>query len=116
MLAIVKRRDIKSLRDLCASHLPLLKGIRNAVSTKVSLKYGIPPEKLCVFVHYFPTYFHFHVHILNLESEAAGINVGQAHLLDEIIDNIESIDGEYYKRRTLFYILGSDHGLYHQIY
>lgn len=50
----------------------------------------------------------------------AGIAVGQAHLLDEIIDQLEQ-DGPrtdprlpcYWERRTLTYALGDQHPLYY---
>ena len=48
-----------------------------------------------------------------------GITVGQAHLLDDIIDNLEletlradSSASSYYESRTLTYSLGTEHALF----
>jgi m7GpppX diphosphatase len=49
-----------------------------------------------------------------------GITVGQAHLLDDVIDNLElelAANGDesqtsYYASRTLTYSLGTEHDLY----
>jgi m7GpppX diphosphatase len=38
--------------------------------------------------------------------------VGQSHLLDTIIDNIENIDPEYYSKASIRYALGVDHPVY----
>ena len=31
--------------------------------------------------------------------------IGRAHLLDDVIDNLENIDGAYYQKRTMNYVL-----------
>lgn len=48
-----------------------------------------------------------------------GITVGQAHLLDDIIDNLEleklradASTSSYYEGRTLTYSLGTEHALF----
>eukprot|EP00959_Pyramimonas_sp_CCMP1952_P059739 1247841-Pyramimonas_sp.AAC.3 len=48
-------------------------------------KYGLGEEKLRIFVHYQPTYYHFHVHFVHTSHVGMGIAAGQAHLLDDII-------------------------------
>jgi len=52
-----------------------------------------------------------------------GITVGQAHLLDDVIDNLEddrrretsATGGSYYERRTFTYALGVEHALYSRL-
>ena len=39
-------------------------------------------------MHYPPQFYHFHVHFTNV-SVAMGVQTERAHLLDDIIDNIE---------------------------
>ncbi|KAJ2789086.1 hypothetical protein H4R20_007245, partial [Coemansia guatemalensis] len=68
LVAIVHRRDIKSLRDLTDMHLPLLKNIR-AKADIAAQHYGVPHDKLRLYVHYQPSYYHFHVHITNVDIE-----------------------------------------------
>jgi hypothetical protein len=48
-----------------------------------------------------------HVEIKGL----SGTMVGQCHLLDDIIDNLET-DHDYYKKKTLRYALNVLHPLY----
>lgn len=48
--------------------------------------YGVRADQLRVFVHYQPSYYHFHVHVCHVALAAsAGMAVGKAHLLDDII-------------------------------
>ncbi|KAJ1912163.1 hypothetical protein IWQ60_009783 [Tieghemiomyces parasiticus] len=57
LLALVEPRDIGSLRDLTADHLPLLRRLR-AAFVEVLAKYypEVAPHELRVFVHYQPSY------------------------------------------------------------
>jgi m7GpppX diphosphatase len=114
LLAIAKDPAIRSLRDLTAAHLPLLKGIREAAHTAVPKQFpGMAASQLRCFIHYQPTYYHFHVHIVHADMDGVGALVGQAHLLDDVIDNIETFGSDYYQKKTLHYTLGSEHPLYH---
>ena len=60
-LAICHRRDIRSLRDLTAEHLPLLRGILDQGVRTLCETYGVEPHDLRVFVHYQPQFYHFRV-------------------------------------------------------
>ncbi|MBW0479769.1 hypothetical protein O181_019484 [Austropuccinia psidii MF-1] len=120
LLCIVRDGSIRSLRDLRSKHLPILHAIRSKATQAIEEKYNVPTKELRLFVHYQPSYYHFHVHITHVDHIGfQGIAVGQAHLLDEIIDNLE-LDAEnksesskpYFDRRTFVYGLGSHHGLF----
>lgn len=113
LLCIVRRKDIRTIRDLTAEHLPILKAIRDDVKNSVSVKYPqVLPQQLRFYVHYLPTYYYFHIHIVHVDYESAGCSVGAAHLLDDVIDNIENIDPLYYVKKTMNYTLGKEHELY----
>eukprot|EP01135_Chromosphaera_perkinsii_P003312 Nk52_evm12s240 gene=Nk52_evmTU12s240 len=115
-LAIVHRRDIKSLRDLRQSHLSLLKTLRSEGSDAIQKKYGVGEGSLRIFVHYHPSYYHFHVHYVHVgHSEPPGAVVGKAVLLDDIINNIELFSSDYYARMTLSYHVGKETPLYQQL-
>ncbi|KAJ2351255.1 hypothetical protein IWW50_004603, partial [Coemansia erecta] len=107
LVAIVHRRGLKSLRDLTDAHLPLLKNIREKAQI-AARKYGVPHDKLRLYIHYQPSYYHLHVHITNVDLEGRGIAADRAHLLDTVISNIEDITPNYYQKVTLAYALGSD--------
>ncbi|OAV88399.1 hypothetical protein PTTG_06058 [Puccinia triticina 1-1 BBBD Race 1] len=126
LLCIVRNRQIHSLRDLCPSHLGMLRAIRARASESIEKKFNVPARELRMFVHYQPSYYHFHVHITHVNHLGfQGITAGQAHLLDEIIDNLElelhqqSLQtssppplSSFYQSKTLTYALGSNHPLF----
>ena len=102
-LAICHRTDLRSLRDLRAAHLPLLRRILKVGSETIGEVYGVAPNELRVFVHYQPQFYHFHVHFTRLHNDL-GCQVERAHLLQDIIATLEA-DGEAYAKRTLYYQL-----------
>ncbi|KAI5994734.1 HIT-like domain-containing protein [Pisolithus albus] len=89
LLALVRDTSIRSMRDLRggeSGHLPLLKAIRDAAHSIVERKYGLARGSVRLYVHYQPSYYHFHVPIVHAsQSGIMGTTVGQAHLLDDII-------------------------------
>jgi m7GpppX diphosphatase len=73
---------------------------------------GISKGRLRCFIHYQPTYYHFHVHVVHVDMiEGVGALVGQAHLLDDVIDNLRTFGSNFYQRKTLTYQLGRNHEL-----
>lgn len=114
LIAIVNRLDVASVRDLNGSHLPFLKNLNEVVKTVTVTKFpDLERDQLRVFIHYQPSYYHFHVHIVNIQHPGlgSGINAGKAILLDDVIANIELVP-EYYQKRTLSYVLGENHDLW----
>jgi len=112
LVVLVLRRDLKSIRDLNASHLPLLNNIREKVGRFVKTQYGVQSNQLRMYFHYQPSYYHLHVHVIHTAyTTAPGTIAGQAHLLDQVTDNIAVIDGNYYQKATLSFTLGANHEL-----
>ncbi|GLC42651.1 hypothetical protein PLESTB_001123800 [Pleodorina starrii] len=105
-LAIVHRRDVSCLRALDDTHLPMLENVRDKGCKAIHDKYGVPPASLRVFVHYHPSYWHFHVHFVHAAMPAPGAAAGKAILLDDVIDNIKLFGRDYWRQRTLTYQLG----------
>ncbi|WVW85000.1 hypothetical protein I302_107036 [Kwoniella bestiolae CBS 10118] len=116
LTVLVQTRSIRSLRDLTPSHIPLLNSIKQAVYTTVKEKFGVGSNKLRLFVHYQPSYYHFHVHVVHIEAEpASGMLVGQAHMLDDLITLLElspSSGPSILAQKTYTYPLGAEHGLF----
>ncbi|KAK9824616.1 hypothetical protein WJX72_011745 [[Myrmecia] bisecta] len=104
-VAICHRRDVHSLRDLDQRHLPLLTNIRDKGTQVILEKYGVGADQLRIYVHYQPSYYHFHVHFCHNALVSGGVAVAKAHLLSDIIDNIKMLP-DYYARRTLSFTLG----------
>ncbi|KAI8892272.1 HIT-like domain-containing protein [Globomyces pollinis-pini] len=112
LLVITENVDIKSLRDLNDTHILLLQQIQAKTLAVLKEKYGIGWEDVRLFVHYQPSYYQFHIHVVHSQIQGLdGAQVGQAHLLEDIIDNI-NLDKDYYKKKTLSYFLSTNHPLF----
>ena len=99
LLSILHQKNIRSIRDLRKSHLPLLKNIRNNGLKFIKKTYQIPEEEILIYFHYYPSIWHLHVHFVNIEKEDNKIDeiiTGRAFLLENIINNL-NYDGNYYK-------------------
>ncbi|KAF8168212.1 scavenger mRNA decapping enzyme [Crassisporium funariophilum] len=115
LVAIVQDRTIRSLRDLRKNHVGLLKSIRREATHVVKERWGLGNGSLRMYIHYQPSYYHFHVHIVNANFQGFGMNVGQSHILDDVTSLLEldPDDGPgIFERMTLTYGLGDQHGLY----
>ncbi|XP_066507599.1 m7GpppX diphosphatase [Hoplias malabaricus] len=107
LIAIVHRRDIKSLRDLTGDELPLLRNIRQKGLEAIEKRFGVRQSKLRVYLHYQPSYYHLHVHFTSLDYEAPGCGVERAHLLSDVIQNLEN-DPRFYHQRSITFPLRAD--------
>lgn len=104
LLAIAHQVNIKSLRDLNSSHLPMLQNIRKQGTTAITNKYGVHRSQLRIYLHYQPSFYHIHVHFTYLKHDAPGIYCEKSHLLDTVINNIELMP-DYYQKATLSFTL-----------
>lgn len=116
LVAIVFRDDIRSIRDLKPEHQPWLDSINNKIKGVVPscFNYSIRSNQLRIFVHYHPSYYHFHVHIVNVKHPGIGdgIAAGKAILLDEVIENLNYLGPEGYETKTMTYVIGANHCLW----
>ncbi|DBB15781.1 hypothetical protein WJX82_005294 [Trebouxia sp. C0006] len=116
-MVLHRRRDLRSLRDLKLEHVPLLKNIKQKACKVINDKFGVTKQQIRAYIHYHPTYYHLHVHFIHVSVDVgAGMAVGKAHLLDDVIDNLESCSSDYYKLRTLHFTLGANDVLYKQCF
>jgi m7GpppX diphosphatase len=111
LVALVHDRSLRSLRDVRQSHLRLLVNIRDEGAAAIKKKYGLEKDQLRMYIHYQPSYYHLHVHLTNLRYDAPGIQVGKAHLLNDVIDNV-TLMPDYYARKTMTYVLRKNEPLY----
>lgn len=66
----------------------------------IKSKYGVDSSQLRVYFHYQPSFYHLHVHFMHLRHDGPGITAESAHLLTNVISNIELL-ADYYQRATL---------------
>ena len=73
-------------------------------------KFSVPKTKLRIYLHYQPSYYHLHVHFTHLKYDAPGSGAERAHLLSDVINNIE-LDPAYYQKKTLAFTVKANQGL-----
>lgn len=114
LLALVRPRGIKSLRDLTGEHLPLLRNIKERGTAAIRERYGIEANRLRVYLHYQPTFYHLHVHFTFLQHDPPGIQCEKSHLLATVIGNLELVP-DYYQRATLCCVFKETDKLYEKL-
>lgn len=80
-ILVLANKRIKSLRELNASHLPLLENIRAKGTEIIQEEFKIPPSQLRIYLHYQPSYYHLHVHFSYLMFEAPGTYIFFLHIM-----------------------------------
>ncbi|KAI8723636.1 hypothetical protein NCS52_00220000 [Fusarium sp. LHS14.1] len=96
LLVLVERRDIWSLRDLHKKHIPWLKDMKERLLAATVATYpSIESDQLKMYVHYQPTYYHFHIHVVHVALEAGATQAtGKAVGLDSIIETLSAMGGD----------------------
>ncbi|KAK4693184.1 m7GpppX diphosphatase, partial [Lecanoromycetidae sp. Uapishka_2] len=121
LLALVERRDIWSLRDLKKGHVVWLKHLREKVlDATVGLYEGVERDMLKLYVHYQPTYYHFHVHVVHVMAEATSTqSTGKAFGLENLISQLDTMAGGADASMAdvdLTYYLGTQSDLWTEIF
>lgn len=95
LLALVERRDLWSLRDLRKKHIPWLRHMKEHLLRATIETYpSLERDQLKLYVHYQPTYYHLHIHIVNVALEAGATQAtGKAVGLESIIETLEAMAG-----------------------
>ena len=127
--AILRRRDLSSIRDLNESHIPLLKKLRTAVIDATVQKWPeIRPDQLRLYFHCtisfcpvlivdHPSYYHMHIHVVHVDFQGGdGMAVGKAWLLDDVIEQLSFLGQDGFKNKTITVIVGEESDLWKQIY
>lgn len=116
LVAIVYRGDIKSMRDLKPSHRKWLIKLNSKIKTIVPAcyNYAVQPDELNIFIHYQPSYYHFHIHIVNIRHPGLGLGTaaGKAVPLEDVIENLNYLGPDGFLNKTLSYIIGTNHDLW----
>ncbi|KAG8217963.1 HIT-like domain-containing protein [Butyriboletus roseoflavus] len=112
--------DLVALPPRHHGHVGMLEEISDRAYSIAKERWALPRGALRMYIHYQPSYYHFHVHIVHASQDGTmGMAVGQAHLLEDIISMNSSYNAEQLRHSpnilselTLTYGLGSQHGLY----
>ncbi|TKA69491.1 hypothetical protein B0A49_07265 [Cryomyces minteri] len=95
LLGLVERRDIWSVRDLQRRNKTWLERMRERLlDATVKLYQELEKNQLKLYVHYQPTYYHFHIHIVHVALEGGATqSTGKALGLENIISQLETMSG-----------------------
>ncbi|KAF2083550.1 putative mRNA decapping hydrolase [Saccharata proteae CBS 121410] len=121
LLGLVERRDIWSVRDLQKKHITWLEHMRERMlNVTVKLYPELEKDQLKLYIHYQPTYYHFHIHIVHVALEAGATQAtGKALGLENIISQLKTIGGDDtagMADTSLTYTLGEASELWTEIY
>lgn len=94
-LAIVRDKTIKSIRDLTYKHINLLEKIRDIGCGIIKNIHNIKQDELRIYVHYHPSYWHFHIHFNLINKHHNGAIIDFSHSLNHVIQNIKLIPNYY---------------------
>lgn len=116
LVALVYRDDVRSLRDLRPVHRDWLIALNNRIRAVVPAcyNYAVHADELRIFVHYPPSYYHFHIHVVNIRHPGLGdgIAAGRAVLLEDVIESLGFLGERGFMNRTLTYVMGENHELW----
>ena len=121
LLGLVERRDIWSLRDLKKKHIPWLRHMRDKfIEATVKTYPELEADQLKLYVHYQPTYYHFHIHIVHVALESGATQAtGKAIGLESIIAQLETMAGGSeagMESVSLYYTVGEAGELWTEIF
>jgi m7GpppX diphosphatase len=97
LLAIMHQKDIKSIRDLNGSHIELLENVVEKGLAAIKQKYNVSRNKIRVYFHYFPSFYHLHVHFTHINFESSS---ERNYSIFRAIENLK-LDGDYFKKVAL---------------
>jgi len=105
---IVYDETISSIRDLNVKHIDYLKKIEASLISEITRHYeSLNSSDLRLYIHYQPSYYHFHIHVVNINNLAqyGSFLAGKAILLHDVIDNLQYLGSEGYAKKTITYQL-----------
>lgn len=109
-LAIVRDLNLPTIRELRAEHLPMLRAVLSTGKAVIEKVYGVAGDQLRVFFHYHPQFYHLHVHFTRSHVNP-GCEAERAHLLTDVIQDLEA-DSEHYAKRSITVRLREKDALY----
>lgn len=105
VLALPRRRDLLSIRDIDNSNLYLIEQIDKISRDVIVSMYNLPNDRIRSYFHYYPSYWHLHVHFDICGQENSSSSVDFCRPLHDVVENVK-LDSNYYKKITLNVIKG----------
>ena len=98
-LLITTDKELRSIRDLTADHLPLLEKYWDVIAATLKKRFDLEPTDVRIFFHYHPSFWRLHVHVTNFD-HILGCGPERAYSLKGVMENLR-IDPAYYQKVTL---------------
>jgi len=89
-------KSLRSIRDLNASHIPLLKHCYDQTIDTIKQTYNYDNNIIKAFIHYAPSTYHMHIHFALISNDECNSSVVYSHELSNVIFNL-SIKSDYYQ-------------------
>ena len=99
VMAIYKRPDLLSIRDLKSSDVEMLRRTYHLSRDLIVQRYGLPANQIKAYFHYPPSVWQLHLHFINV-NDKEHCAVERSHNVEYVIQHLELIP-DYYQRITL---------------
>jgi m7GpppX diphosphatase len=101
ILSIVKNKNLRSIRSLTGEHVKLLEHIVNKSLEQIESIYKIPKDQFRVYIHYYPSTWHLHIHFNLVENREHACIINEAYDLRQIIFNLKMCS-DYYQKIDMY--------------
>lgn len=99
-LAVVTDTQLKTIRDLRGSHIPMLQKLYAQCCHKIFEETGIAADQIMAYVHYPPSVYQLHIHFKHPIGQHVSHDTFRIHSIPSIINNLK-IDPNYYSKSLL---------------
>ena len=114
-LSIVCDRQIRTIRDLRAEHVPMLVSMQKQCLGAIKQAFDVTDTDILIFANYPPSVYQLHFHWCCVASRMTSYDALRMHSLTSIIDNL-SKDSMYYATARLQVPLYKDSLLYNVLH
>ena len=114
-LSIVCDRQIRTIRDLRAEHVPMLVSMQKQCLGAIKQVFDVADTDILIFANYPPSVYQLHFHWCCVSSRMTSYDALRMHSLTSIIDNL-SRDSMYYATARLQVPLYKDSLLYNVLH
>lgn len=111
LLAIMTEPGLRSLRDLRAKHLPILKNMYKMCLIKIEEETGLKQDQVMAYIHYPPSVYQLHVHFVHQPYSRSVRDCYRVHSLHNVISNLK-MDGNYYAKADMHFQVSTNSPLY----
>ncbi len=99
LLCMPTNTNLRSIRSLDASHLPLLEHMKQVTLQVIREKYNLEQGDIKMYFHYEPSTYHLHIHFVNTISNQLHSSVEYSHELNSVMFNLNLFKGSFYNCR-----------------